>query len=53
MLKFGDTALIYASTFGQMALLEYLIQRGADIHTQNKVNSIFNFSIHTMTQVIE
>ena len=40
----GDTALIRASYNGRLPVVEYLVQQGADINTQDKVrNNYINY----------
>jgi hypothetical protein len=36
-LKFGDTALIYASHYGYFEIVKFLIENNAEVNIQNKV----------------
>lgn len=36
-IQFGRTALIHASSQGYRAIVEFLVDQGADIHTQDYV----------------
>ena len=38
----GDTALIYASMYDHLPVVQYLVQQGADIHMQDKVRNHYN-----------
>ena len=41
MVQNGTTALMQASDYGRLPVVEYLVQQGADIHMQSTVrNSI-------------
>ena len=41
MIQNGWTALMWASMYGHLSVVQYLVEQGADINTQDKVrNSI-------------
>ena len=41
MIQDGYTAVMYASDYGRLPVVQYLVEQGADINTQNEVrNSI-------------
>ena len=42
MIQDGDTALIYASMYDHLPVVQYLVQQGADIHMQDKVRNHYN-----------
>ena len=39
MIQYGETALMRASRSGYLSVVQYLVQQGADINTQNKVRN--------------
>ena len=39
MIQGGNTALLEASDRGYLPVVQYLVQQGADINTQNKVRN--------------
>ena len=39
MIQEGKTALMYASQYGHLPVVQYLVQQGAVIDTQNKVRN--------------
>ena len=40
MIQDGTTAVMWASISGHFTIVEYLVQQGADINTQNEVRNI-------------
>ena len=43
MIQDGNTALMLASMNGRLPVVEYLVQQGAAINTQNKVRNHNNY----------
>ena len=43
MIQIGWTALMHASQYGHLPVVEYLVQKGADINIQNKVRNDINY----------
>ena len=41
MIQGGNTALIYACSYGKVSVVEYLIQQRADTYFQNTVKNHF------------
>jgi ankyrin repeat protein len=38
MYQYGDTPLIWAARYGYLPMVEYLVERGADVHVLRNVN---------------
>ena len=42
MIQYGETALMRASRSGYLSVVQYLVQQGAAINTQDKVRNLNN-----------